>query len=156
MSALQRTIASEDDMATTAGIAGRRAVVALLAAIAALLGAGALMLGGGRGAEGHGHGTATSGVALPGGVLRVDSVTPEAPMQMHGMPMGTGPGMKNVPKGERRFTVAVTVFAGEGKGLRVAAEHFSVSADATAPRRPIDDDTDVVFVPAGASFPRRL
>jgi len=134
--------------------AGRRATVALGALLAALLVLGAALLGTRHAPVGH-HGAADA-VALKGGLLRVDAVTPDRPMRMAGMPMGSGPNMKDVPKGFRRFTVSVTLVAGDGDGLRVSPASFRVSARGVAPRRPIDDDTDVVVVPPRTSFPREL
>lgn len=154
MSATSSTTGSQDAVTMQGWIQGRRGAVALAALSAALLAVGALVLGVRSAPDDHGH--ATVGASLPGGYLRVDSVTADTPMKMAGMPMGKGPNMKDVPKGSRRFTVAVTLFAREGDGVRVSANRFRVSADGAPSTPPIDDDTDAVFVPRGASFPRQL
>lgn len=74
-------------------------------------------------------------VAVSGGVLSVDSVAPEsmAPMQMgkfsaSGMNM-SGAGMDMAPEGQRRFTVEVTLAAGEASSLAYSADDFRISGD---------------------------
>lgn len=65
-------------------------------------------------------------VEVPGGLLSVDEVTPEnmTPMQMGNL--GKQEGMDVTPKGQRRFTVSVTLVAQNG-GISYAADDFRVS-----------------------------
>jgi hypothetical protein len=139
-----------------AWVAGRHAAAAMVALAAVLLAAAVVLLGGGGGAGGHHHGAAARVVAVAGGLLRVDAVTEDAPMRMAGMPMPSGPNVKDVPRGFRRFTVAVTLLARGGRGMHVTPDRFRLTAAGQAPRVPIDDDRDDVYVPGGTSYPREL
>jgi hypothetical protein len=135
-------------------IAGWRGAAAVVAFAALLVACALLLLGTEGRSGGHDHGAQV--VAVPGGFMRVDAVTPDAPMKMAGMPMPSGPNVKDVPKGFRRFTVAVTLFASGGHGLHVTPDRFRISAAGQAPRRPVDDDRDDVYVPDGTAYPREL
>jgi hypothetical protein len=135
--------------------AGRRGTAAMAALAAALFATAAALLGTGGGSNGHHHAAARV-VAVPGGLLRVDAVTPDSPMSMGGMPMPSGPNVKDVPRGYRRFTVSVTLFARHGRGMHVAPGNFRLVVHGRPPRAPIDDDRDDVYVPYGTTYPREL
>ena len=135
---------------------GGRAVVALVALTAALLAAGALVLGDAAPRQEAGDAASTT---FPGGALRVDGVSLQHRMSaedMGGMPMPKSPAVRDVPRGQRRFTISVTVSARAAKGVRVTPNRFRLTTPGAAPAAPIDEDTDTVFVPAGAAFPRDL
>jgi hypothetical protein len=150
-----RTTSRERRAGGTAWIAGRRAALATAAFAVALL-VGAVVLLGTGGSDGHGHGTVARVVAVPGGAMRIDSITPDTPMTMSGMPMPSGPNVKDVPTGFRRFTVAVTLFAEGSRGMHVTPDRFRITAAGKAPRPPIDDDRDDVYVPRGTAYPREV
>lgn len=73
-------------------------------------------------------------VEVPGGLLRVEKVTPEsmAPMQMSSAqaPSGSaGEGMERAPKGYRRFTVEVTLVGRESGGFAYSADDFRLTGE---------------------------
>lgn len=97
-------------------------------------------------------------VALPGGALVVDGVTPEsmAPMQTSkfsasGMNM-PAMGMDMAPEGYRRFTVEVTLAAGEAASLAYSAEDFRVSGNGTKTVAPLRDQLEGASLPAGSEI----
>lgn len=140
----------------TEWVAGRRGATAMVALAAALLATAVALLGTGGGSTGHHHAAAPRVIAVPGGLLRVDAVTPDSPMSMGGMPMPSGPNVKDVPRGYRRFTMSVTLFARHGHGMHVAPGNFRLTVRGRPPQAPIDDDRDDVYVPDGTSYPREM
>ena len=82
------------------------------------------------------------GVEVPGGLFRVDSVTPEhmAPMQndkfaQRGMSM-SGMGMDMAPAGYRRFAVEVTLAGRDTDGFHYSADQFRLAGNGMAPVTP--------------------
>jgi len=128
----------------------------MAALAAALLATAVALLGTGGGSTVPHHAAGQRVVAVPGGLLRVDAVTPDSPMSMGGMPMPSGPNVKDVPRGYRRFTMSVTLFARHGRGMHVAPGNFRLIVSGRPPRAPIDDDRDDVYVPDGTTYPREL
>lgn len=98
---------------------------------------------------------------VSGGTLRVEKVTPEhmAAMQSDkfaasGMSMSST-GMDMAPKGQRRFTVDVTLSAGSGD-LSYTAEQFRLSGEGLEATGPIRQELEDGSVPAGSSVSGNL
>lgn len=95
-------------------------------------------------------------VEVPGGLMRVDKVTPEhmAPMQMDkfakkGMNMsGMVPDM--TPKGFRRFSVDVTLVGQESGGLAYSVDRFRISGEGTKETKPLRGEFEPGTVPEGS------
>jgi Domain of unknown function (DUF4352) len=101
-------------------------------------------------------------VEVPGGLLRVDSVSPEhmASMQMGkfaqaGMAGMSSMGMDMAPEGQRRFVVDVTLGAKDGD-LSYSPEDFSISGEGVKQSAPIRDQLDSGTIPAGSAISGRL
>jgi hypothetical protein len=101
-------------------------------------------------------------VEVPGGLLRVDGVSPEhmASMQMGkfaqaGMAGMSSMGMDMAPEGQRRFVVDVTLGAKDGD-LSYSPEDFSISGDGVKQSAPIRDQLDSGTIPAGSAISGRL
>src|SRR3954451_2182521 len=130
--------------------------VALVALTAALLASTALLVGG---AASRQEAVDAASATFPGGTLHLDGVTAQHQMtakDMGGMPMPKSPAVHAVPRGYRQFTISITVSARAPEGVRVTPDSFRLVVPGKPPATPIDDDTDVIFVPAGAAFPRDL
>lgn len=99
---------------------------------------------------------------VPGGILRVDKVTPEhmAPMQMKnfakkGMSMsGMVPDM--TPKGQRRFNVDVTLAAEESGGLGYSEDQFRVAGEGVKETGPLRSKLGSGEIPAGSAISNTL
>lgn len=96
-------------------------------------------------------------VAVSGGFLRVDRITPEsmAPMNADkfagsGMSM-SGMGMDMAPKGYRRFTAEVTLVGQASNGLPFSAEQFQLVAPGLAPVGPHRSNLPAGVVPRGSA-----
>jgi hypothetical protein len=97
-------------------------------------------------------------VEVPGGLLRVDNVTPEhmASMQMGkfaqaGMGGMSSMGMDMAPEGERRFVVDVTLGAQDGD-LSYSPEDFRISGEGVKQGAPIREQLDSGTIPAGSAI----
>lgn len=98
---------------------------------------------------------------VPGGILRVDRVTPEhmAPMQMKnfakkGMSMsGMVPDM--TPKGQRRFNVDVTLAAEKG-GLGYSEDQFRLTGEGVKETGPLRSKLGSGQIPAGSAISNTL
>lgn len=98
----------------------------------------------------------------PGGVVRVDRVTPEhmAPMQMKnfakkGMSMsGMVPDM--TPKGQRRFSVDVTLAAEESGGLSYSEDQFRITGEGVKETGPMRSKIGSGKIPAGSAISNTL
>jgi hypothetical protein len=97
-------------------------------------------------------------VELPGGLLRVDQVTPETMAPMHagnfgksGMNM-SGMGVDMTPEGYRRFTVEFTVAAEARGGLQFAPEQFHVTGSGMEVATPLRSQLGDQFAPQGSAF----
>jgi uncharacterized protein DUF4352 len=95
-------------------------------------------------------------VEVPGGLLRVEKVTPEhmAPMQSSkfsagGMNMSSS-GMDMAPEGYERFAVEVTL-AGRGGDLAYAPEDFSLSGDGFEAEGPVRSQLDAGSLADGSA-----
>lgn len=96
-------------------------------------------------------------VQVPGGLLRVDKVTPEhmAPMKMGnfakaGMNM-SGMVMDMTPEGKRRFTVEVTL-AGQTNGLSYSKKDFRISGEGVEQTAPLRSRLGSGEVPPGSAI----
>lgn len=92
---------------------------------------------------------------VPGGLLRVDGVAPEhmehaqtGKFAQSGMNM-SGMGVDMVPEGQQRFTVEVSLAAGQG-GLEYAAGDFRISGDGVEESAPIRSQLGDGTLPAGS------
>ncbi len=97
-------------------------------------------------------------VEVQGGLLRVDSVSPEhmAPMQMgkfaqSGMPGMSSMGMDMAPEGQKRFVVDVTLGADNGE-LSYSPEDFRISGEGVEQSAPIRAELDSGTIPAGSAI----
>jgi hypothetical protein len=97
-------------------------------------------------------------VELPGGLLRVDRITPENMAPMHagnfgksGMNM-SGMGVDMTPEGYRRFTVEFTVAAKARDGLQFAPEQFHVTGSGMEVVTPLRSQLGEQFAPQGSAF----
>lgn len=92
---------------------------------------------------------------VPGGLLRVDGVLPEhmehaqtGKFAQSGMNM-SGMGVDMVPEGQQRFTVEVSLAAGDG-GLDYSAGDFRLSGGGVAGAAPIRSQLGDGVLPAGS------
>lgn len=96
-------------------------------------------------------------VEVPGGLLRVEEVTPEnmAPMQMgkfanQGMSMsGSIPDM--TPDGQRRFSVDVTLASAESGSLGYSTEDFRLTGEGMKETGPLRSKIGAGSIPAGSA-----
>ena len=94
-------------------------------------------------------------VEVPGGILRVEKVTPEhmAPMQSSKFSAGgmnmSSTGMDMAPDGYRRFAVEVTLVS-QG-GLEYAPEDFRISGKGVKDHEPIRSQLGTDAVPDGSA-----
>jgi len=97
-------------------------------------------------------------VEVPGGLVRVDSVSPEhmASMQVGkfaqaGMAGMSSMGMDMAPEGQRRFVVDVTLGTKDGD-LSYSPEDFNISGEGVKKSAPIRDQLDSGTIPAGSAI----
>ncbi|QIN81022.1 hypothetical protein GBA65_21495 (plasmid) [Rubrobacter marinus] len=96
-------------------------------------------------------------VEVPGGLMRVDGVTPEhmAPMQMDkfakkGMNM-SGMVSDMTPKGYRRFSVDFTLVGQGSAGLDYSVDRFRATGEGTKETKPLRGELEPGTVPQGSA-----
>lgn len=92
-------------------------------------------------------------VEVPGGLLRVEKVTPEK--QMSGAEPAasdsSGEKMEMAPEGSRRFNVDVTLASRESGGLDYSAEDFRLTGEGVKESGPVRTRLDAGTLPEGSA-----